>query len=257
MNRSRRFSLFSCVLFLTVVTTSNALPNLSRIVGGVTAADGAFPWQVILRSSGVFFCGGTIVTDRHVVSAAHCFSDTSSKSVNNLAVISGTNSLDNGGQAHAVAKITKHPKYIGKTDFWKYDVAVLTLRAPIAITPLQSPIPLARRDPPAGARAIVSGWGQTMDSNYNLPSRLQYFTPNIISNTKCESTLRSQVARVHICAHENRAGGVCMGDSGGPLVYDGKLVGIVSWGQRPCASLPDAYTRITLVLDFIEDVIRK
>lgn len=94
-------------------------------MGGYEAEEGAFPYQVSLRSNGRPFCGGSIISVLHIISAAHCFP---SVVLSQVTVITGTNSLAEGGESHSVAAITPHESYIGSSDYWKYDIAILTVR---------------------------------------------------------------------------------------------------------------------------------
>ncbi|XP_046418596.1 trypsin delta-like [Neodiprion fabricii] len=248
-----------CLVFgLSVIFTNGASINFdvgleSRIVGGAQAEEGAIPYQVSLRLNGWPFCGGSIITVLHIVTAAHCVPGIN---ISQLTVITGTNSLESGGETHGVVEVTSHESYVGSSDYWKYDIAILTLATELTVTSLQSPIPIATVDPPDGAELLVSGWGRLFSESNAVPTKLQYLWVVAINNTECRETLREEVDDVHLCALRGVGSAVCSGDSGGPLVYNGTLVGVVSWGRSPCASgVPDAYVRMSLMLDFIERVI--
>lgn len=94
-------------------------------MGGDEAAEGAYPYQVSLRLDHRHFCGGSILSELYVVTAAHCVP---SLVLSQVTVITGTNSLASGGETHGIAEITSHPDYIGSADYWRYDIAIITVR---------------------------------------------------------------------------------------------------------------------------------
>ena len=59
------------VILSALIALASAAPNLGRIVGGTAAKSGQFPYQVALQLDG-FFCGGSIISDRWILTASHC-----------------------------------------------------------------------------------------------------------------------------------------------------------------------------------------
>lgn len=145
----------------------------SRVIGGKVADVGAWPWQVALVINGrplsaeAQFCGGSMVLDQWVLTAAHCIHMKDNNGVYRdinpaaISVLVGTNELAPGkGDAVPVEAIFRHPAYVG-TEF-DNDIALIKLaRAPQADYQTIK-VPDAQfgdmLDQP-GVRTVVTGWG--------------------------------------------------------------------------------------------------
>ncbi|XP_072273024.1 uncharacterized protein [Pyxicephalus adspersus] len=240
----------------------------NRIMGGQNAQVGKWPWQVSLQLSGRHFCGGSLISESWVVSAAHCI--ISSVTTSTLTVCLGCYQLSyaNSQQIYVGVKtIIKNPRFtsIGSLG----DISLIQLKTPINYTDYILPVclPTANVDFPSGQYCWVTGWGTIM-SGVNLPSpkTLQEAQIPLIDTETCDylyhinsavSSSTPQILSDMICAGY-RSGGVdsCQGDSGGPLVcsHDGQwfLAGLVSWGEG-CGKVnrPGVYTRLTTYQDWI------
>uniref|UniRef100_A0A8D0EXR0 Peptidase S1 domain-containing protein n=1 Tax=Strix occidentalis caurina TaxID=311401 RepID=A0A8D0EXR0_STROC len=223
-----------------------AMQTASRIVGGSEASRGEFPWQVSLRENNEHFCGAAILTEKWLVSAAHCFTEGS----------------DSGAVKMGIARIIPHPSY--NTDTADYDVAVLELKRPVTFTKYIQPVclPDAGHRFPASKKCLISGWGYLKEDFLVKPEFLQKATVELLDQTLCSSLYSHALTDRMMCAGylEGKVDS-CQGDSGGPLVCQepsGKffLAGIVSWGIG-CAEArrPGVYTRITKLRDWILDSI--
>jgi len=128
---------------------------------------------------------------------------------------------------------------------------------PFTYGPGVQPIALASVEPPAGARAVVSGWGTLTAGGSTLPSQLQAVEVNITSRAACNSAYAAYggITVNMICAGVTGGGkDACQGDSGGPLVVGDQLVGIVSWGMGcALADYPGVYTNVATLKSFITD----
>nr|AVA17395.1 putative Per a allergen [Periplaneta americana] len=205
--------------------------------------------MVSLRRSNSHFCGGSIISNDYILTAAHCVIGASPSSVT---VVTGTNTLNAGGSSHEVSSITVHSGY-SAANSWRNDIALLKLLVPIAFTSLQSAVTLPAQGENAGAgtACIASGWGYTSYPGAGLPNNLQKVSLSVISNADCQASHTGTIFSTSICASAGAGKGVCNGDSGGPLTSNGKQIGIVSWG-RPCATgVPDVYTRVSEYITWI------
>ncbi|NWV26852.1 TMPS9 protease, partial [Origma solitaria] len=240
-----------------------AMQTASRIVGGSEASRGEFPWQVSLRENNEHFCGAAILTEKWLVSAAHCFTEFQDPAM--WAAYTGTTSLrgsDSGAVKMDISQIIPHPSY--NADTADYDVAVLELKRPVTFTKYIQPVclPDAGHHFPTSKKCLISGWGYLKEDFLVKPEFLQKATVELLDQNLCSSLYSHVLTDRMMCAGylEGKVDS-CQGDSGGPLVCQepsGRffLAGIVSWGIG-CAEArrPGVYTRVTKLRDWILDAI--
>nr|WP_312892349.1 serine protease [Allostreptomyces psammosilenae] len=221
-----------------------------------------YPWAVALSSRDSFgaarsghFCGGTLVAEDKVVTAAHCVTSSSGEIVRrpDLAVIVDRGDLESTqGREVPVSGVWVDPWYDPAAD--SRDVAVLTLAEPLVGHETLPLVPAGDEDYYApGTPATVLGWGDTTGGGRYADS-LHAATVPVVADSECARAYPGGRqgtfdATTMVCAGEE-AGGVdaCQGDSGGPLVIGGRLAGIVSWGAGcALADYPGVYTRISAV----------
>ncbi|KAH9422418.1 mite allergen Der p 3 [Dermatophagoides pteronyssinus] len=248
------------VLLLAINTLANpilpASPN-ATIVGGEKALAGECPYQISLQSSS-HFCGGTILDEYWILTAAHCVAgQTASK----LSIRYNSLKHSLGGEKISVAKIYAHEKY----DSFKIDndIALIKLKTPMKLDQKNAKavgLPAKGSDVKVGDQVRVSGWGYLEEGSYSLPSELRRVDIAVVSRKECNelySKANAEVTDNMICGGDVANGGKdsCQGDSGGPVVdvKNNQVVGIVSWGYG-CArkGYPGVYTRVGNFIDWIE-----
>ncbi|HWV86262.1 MAG TPA: serine protease [Capillimicrobium sp.] len=242
------------LLAALLIAAAPAPAATPRIAGGAATDISAVPWQVYVSNTALGIgCGGAILSERVVLTAAHCLEHDSPAGVTVVAGLSDVSRwapgrTPPGGQAAAAASVRLHPAYLADppTD----DVAVITLATPLDLSgPLTRAIPLAPvgAAPAAGAPLLVSGYGQ-QGADVPADGRLYSAPVTALADFQCLGSLAPNRTAGALCATATGAGAPCFGDSGGPLAADGVLVGIVSTGSSdaPCTGrAPDVYVDVT------------
>jgi len=242
---------------------SPAMPQ--RIVGGGPTDPHEYPYQVALTYYDYFFCGGSLITRQHVLTAAHCteymlqLNDTE-----NFKVIIAEHDLTNENDcayAVGVEEIIAHPAY-NNTSF-DGDFSILVLEHRLNCTPFVSPVCLPNpRDEPEiyeNVRAVAIGWGTVNVSTGEMPEKLQHVGVETLKNEDCGFYEYNMITENMICAGSEGKDS-CYGDSGGPLLVekDGRYViaGVTSWGYDCGAQgYPGVYARVTAQLGWIHETI--
>ena len=221
------------------------------IVGGTqvnpACPDCKYPFMVSLQSGGWFgghFCGGSLVREDWVVTAAHCVVGESPSSIDvkiGLHNVNGTT----GNQTRDVVEIIIHPNYSNNS--LNNDYALLRLDEPITnFEPIQLATSDSHDDEPV--MSTTMGWGATSSGGSSSNFLLEVDVP---IDDSCGSYSNSEITNNMVCAGDSNGGeDSCQGDSGGPLIMtnsDGEyeLIGIVSWGYGCAeAQYPGVYSRI-------------
>ncbi|OAA57155.1 trypsin-like serine protease [Cordyceps fumosorosea ARSEF 2679] len=222
------------------------------IIDGEAVRIEDYPYQVDLRVRDEQNCGGTIISDRYVLTAAHC--TLNYRGLLNIRVGSATNGR---GTRYNVTKAVEHPKYKDRQN--PYDAAILEISPRIKFGTGVQAIPLADVEPAVGTVAVVSGWGTVTPGRPDYATTLQAVKVPIYDHNTC----KNDYARIDLITPDMICAGYpegkkdsCQGDSGGPLVAGGKVVGVVSWGEG-CAQpkLPGVYSSVASaeIRSFIKD----
>jgi trypsin len=240
------FRLALILVALVAAVSASPVPEIfrgGRIVGGQAAVLGQFPYQASLRTAANFhFCGGVIISNQWVLSAAHC---TIGRAQTAVHVVVGTILLNAGGVVHQSAQIINHPDY--NSQWISNDVSVIRTAALMTLNANVQPVALGSSHVGGGVNAIVSGWGGTAVTGGPAPNNLQWVTTTTLTNADCRARHTAGNAQFvfdhKICTFTIAGQGICQGDSGGPLVAAGQVIGTVSW-NIPCArGWPDAFDR--------------
>lgn len=250
-----------------------------RIVGGTATQRGSLPFMAVILSSGIGasptsyqfnYCGGTRITSRHILTAAHCAVAVGDYVETPRWDLSSTLSSEAalfGAKRQRVVKATAHPLYSKTTK--KNDVMVVELEADVANAPTVGIVGAATASlMNAGVQATTAGWGGTVavsgsDPTSGFPAILRSVTVPVISSTTC-SSLIGTLDPTMLCAGVLSGGfDSCQGDSGGPLMVQSGSngwvqIGIVSFGDG-CAqpNRPGVYTNLldSGVQSFISGVV--
>ncbi|NWS68697.1 FA10 factor, partial [Crotophaga sulcirostris] len=212
---------------------------------------------VLVHEYDEWFCGGTILNEYFILTAAHCTSQ-----YKDLRVIVGMvdrEKEDLSRAMHRVEEITVHAKFDNKT--YDSDIALLKLKEPITFSEDVVPACLPEEDFANNVLmnqsfGIVSGFGNTFERARPVEKMKVLQIPYVDTNT-CKLALDSPVTSNMFCAGYDQDGkDTCQGDGGGPHVtrYNGTyfVTGIISWGEG-CgrAGKYGVYTKLSKFLPWV------
>uniref|UniRef100_A0A3B3HRX9 coagulation factor Xa n=2 Tax=Oryzias latipes TaxID=8090 RepID=A0A3B3HRX9_ORYLA len=208
-----------------------------RIVNGEDCPPGECPWQaLLLNEDHQGFCGGTILSEHIILTAAHCMNQT-----RYMYVKLGKFDMlktEKFEATHAVATIISHSKYTPLT--YNNDIALIKLQNPIKFTKYILPACLPDQEfaekvlmrQPEG---LVSGFGRLGEGRAPSTILQRLSVPYVDRHVCMESTPLEILPQMFCAGYDKEAKDACQGDSGGPHVtryHDTYFVtGVVSWGE--------------------------
>jgi len=236
---------------------ANPAMQQDRVVGGWEAIPHQYPWMAALFIDDMYFCGGSILDETHILTAAHCTDGASFVNVmlgaHNVRLESEEGRIEIRSEVHV-----EHPGWMPAV--LRNDLAIITLPEPITWTDKISPIclPVADGNLYEGTLATLSGWGKSSDSATSISPELRKTNTTVMANSRCSTVYGAIITDNHLCISTTDGHGSCNGDSGGPLSdvsEDGIFseIGIVSFGLSLGCSIgfPAGFTRVTSYLDWI------
>ncbi|XP_023161224.1 seminase [Drosophila hydei] len=228
---------------------------INRVVGGEAITIQKVGGYILaLRYDGDFICGGSLLRDLVVLSAAHCFLGRTDKS---LWIVEGGVSRLNEDGVKVQLKDYVVPAAFTEREM-NMDVAVVLLSDPLN-GPNIATIPLCKTSLVPGLKLTVYGWGLSDPDGTYPHQHLRAVSVPVIKKKDCKNTYRSSITITDsmFCAGVLGKKDACTFDSGGPFVYANshggrELCGIVSFGIG-CASpkYPGVYTDVNYIKPFI------
>jgi trypsin len=231
-----------------------------RIVGGTNAQPGEFPSQVSIKIGGSHSCGGSILSEKAILTAGHCCPFAASR----FEVVAGEHNIqsdtnDGTEKLSKVAEVRQHKDYddFALTD----DICILILKTNIAEAAgsiKYGKLAAPGLEPADLEMLTVTGWGTTSEGG-SLSNILKKVDVPYVPNDRCADEYQNfnDITPGMLCAGFEDAGGAdaCQGDSGGPVfLKSGEQIGLTSWGYG-CArpGYPGVYTRVNKYNDWVAE----
>lgn len=278
------FFLLSSSQLLETLNNDQLITNLTqfdyptigtKIIGGRKVKKGELPHQVVIYKSGFFgqysfHCGGSLINDQWIITAAHCLTTDDRETFNprKIIIAAGVTKLKEINNYRIdVKSIFVHPNYKNNAnDEEFYDIGLIkTSQLVSKVKSDAKPISLPKtREESKYKRVTVSGFGLTRENGFFPSQDLRAATILIQNDNKCKKIYkRSYDKNSMICAGvDNGKNDTCQGDSGGPVsvkVANGQhiLLGITSFGNG-CGrrGTPGVYTKVSTYLNWINQVIQ-
>ncbi|KAK9510635.1 hypothetical protein O3M35_005376 [Rhynocoris fuscipes] len=240
--------------------------NSKRIVNGKEAGVNEFPFMALIieKKTRFPFCGGSIITTRHVLTAAHC---SHPYPENSLSVIVGEHDIRTWTETKAtkiihVEKIKNHPDYDNVTA--THDIAILYLEEDVPLSDQVGRICMPTPQKPMNSWIKVMGWGLLKDEDLGGKASpvLHKVNLKVIDLDICKTIYGIDSSKNRqICTYNNQKDS-CQGDSGGPLVTVDKStrlfyqVAVVSFGLKCASTDPGVNTNVLHYMDWIKNTIK-
>ncbi|CAK9821368.1 Clotting factor G beta subunit [Anthophora retusa] len=233
----------------------------TRIVGGNMTSVYEYPWIVSMSKQGTFYCAGSLITRRHILTAAHCLEGFEKRNIKLVLADSDRPNIDKSAIIRRIKSVIIHEDF--HTYTFNNDIAIIEMDRPVDVNGIvrTACLPEDKAIDYTGATATVVGWGRTGETQ-PVSDELRKVNLPILSQEECDQAgyQKNRITENMFCAgYLEGELDACFGDSGGPLHVKGtfghlEVIGIISWG-RGCArpNFPGIYTKLTNYLGWLKD----
>ncbi|XP_075990017.1 collagenase-like [Anticarsia gemmatalis] len=235
----------------------------SRISGGSNSYYAANTYMagllITLITGELSTCGGALLSQQRVLTAAACWDD-GHKQGSQILVVLGSTLLYSGGLRKEAKEVRTHPDYDPFET--KYNLAMIVIDPAYSngflIKPMMLPSGMYLSNTFTNSYASVLGYG--ISGPASRSGTLREVNVRVLSTNECKRSYGPSLPRDVMCTSNGNGDGPCNGDVGGPLVlknFDGKnnmLIGVVLTGPPSgCGGgEPSQYTRVTEYIRWIQ-----
>ncbi|XP_025264870.1 chymotrypsin-2 [Camponotus floridanus] len=207
-----------------------------------------YPYVVLIKRNGKPICSGAILDELHVVTSDRCVPPFEHiwNVMNNIVVVCGTSSLKPSGKSIFVKEMFSQNHYVNNPldNPVTSGLGVIKLNQPIQFGDTVQPIKLSDTEVPPDAKLEMVGW-MMADHQGKKTAHLKKVTLNTINSQKCQPFHKKKLDVSEFCTVPEPEGIFCKGFSGSPLIYEGKFVGVATYGIS-CENPPRPDVHISL-----------
>merc|ERR1712061_130635 len=253
-----------CRLNADPILCGTALPGHARIVNGKMTSAGSYPWTVGIQFGDKLYCGGSIITNNFIVTAAHCVKGINPRNIKLVIGDHDRTETEPFQEIRTIERVFIRPDFVKRT--FNNDIALIKLNRKLQFSDHIRPVCLPKLDRSYnGQNTTVVGWGKLSEGGDPADVLMEVTVP-VITQKKCRRHTRyrsSEITENMMCAgYDDGVLDACQGDSGGPMIWRNDdnhpftQIGIVSWGQG-CArkGYPGVYTRLGRYIDWIIETV--
>ncbi|XP_054085460.1 trypsin-4-like [Zeugodacus cucurbitae] len=244
-----------CVCPINASKQNSERNRANLVIGGKKVPIGGAPWAVSIIKNRQLICGGSLLTNKIVITAASCIKDVEPAK---LLVRAGTTAFKNGGKLRRIKETIHHPKYVENSH--SYNVALLHLLRPFNSTDKlvgQVKLPAANSVQPSSI--YIFGWGLSSNKTSVLMTKnLRFTKTKIYSEKKCAQYLYEEddTDYVFCSGDRTKTSDICTDDTGSPAIFEDNIqFGIVSDGGACSQTRTTILTNLTKHTNWIKNLI--